>query len=94
MNTKQRAQLRSFANGIEAIVQVGKMGVTDQVIRQTDEALTARELVKCKTLETCALSVREACDAVCEAAGAEPVQIIGRVFVIYRQNKELNQYGI
>ncbi|MBQ2085159.1 MAG: YhbY family RNA-binding protein, partial [Oscillospiraceae bacterium] len=57
-------------------------------------ALVPRELIKVGVQENCPVSAREACGMVAEALGAEPVQVIGRKFVIYRRNKEINQYGI
>ncbi|MBP1555310.1 MAG: YhbY family RNA-binding protein [Oscillospiraceae bacterium] len=94
MDSNERAQLRSFANGIKACYYIGKDGVTDSVIAGIEEALVPRELIKVGVQENCPVSAREACGLVAEALGAEPVQVIGRKFVIYRRNKEINQYGI
>ncbi len=85
---KQRAQLRGMAMEIDTILQIGKSGVTEQVIRSADEALTARELIKGRVLEASLLTAREACDALAEACGAEGVQVIGSRFVLFRQNKK------
>lgn len=91
---KQRAFLRSAANGIESVCQIGKDGVEPNVLRSIDEALTKRELIKARVLENCELSAREAAQLVCARLGAEPVQVIGRRFVIYRRNPKINTYGI
>ena len=88
INSKQRAYLRSMANHIDTIVHVGKDGISENLVKQLDEALIARELVKCRTLENCALSTREACDALCSETGSEPVQVIGSRFTVYRENKK------
>ncbi len=86
MTSKQRAYLRGLANSLEAIVHVGKGGVGDTIVKQADDALTARELIKGKVLETAPETAREAAEQVAAAAGAEVVQVIGRVFVLYRRN--------
>ena len=89
MTSKQRAQLRALANPIDTLLHIGKSGVTDTVVQQTKDALSVRELVKGKVLENAPVTPREACDALCKALKAEPVQVIGSKFVIYRPNKDL-----
>lgn len=84
MTGKQRAYLRGLANGLETILYVGKGGLSENVIKQTDEALTARELVKGRVLEASLMTAAEACQALAEATGAEGVQSIGSRFVLYR----------
>lgn len=84
MTGKQRAYLRAQANGLETILYVGKGGITEAVVRQTDEALAARELIKGRVLEASLLTAREACDQLAEATGAEGIQAIGSRFVLYR----------
>ncbi len=86
LTSKQRAQLRSLASTEDTIVIVGKGGITENVIAQVSDALTARELVKGKVLESSLLSAREACEALAEACNAEQVQFIGSKFVLYRRN--------
>lgn len=88
MTGKQRAKLRAAANSYETILLVGKNGVTDEVVKQADEALSARELIKGKVHETCELTPREVCGELCEKLNAEPIQVIGTKFVIYRQNQD------
>lgn len=88
ISTKQRAFLRSMANGLSPVVHIGKGGVTDAVCEQAESALEARELIKCAVLETAETSAREACELLCKQLRAEPVQSIGRKFVIYRRNHE------
>ena len=88
LNSKQRAELRGMANTLEPIFQVGKGGVNDQLIRQVDETLEKRELIKITALETSPETSREAADKIAEAVGADVVQVIGRKFVLYRKSKE------
>ena len=84
MTGKQRAYLRGLANGLDTILYVGKGGLSENVIKQADEALTARELVKGRVLEASLMTAAEACQALAEATGAEGVQSIGSRFVLYR----------
>ena len=91
LTSKQRAQLRAQANSLDTTLMVGKDGVTDAVIAETDNQLTARELVKGKVLENAMLSPREVCDALCEATGADGVSVIGTKFVLYRFSEKLQQ---
>ncbi len=86
LTSKQRAQLRGLAMNEDTIVQVGKGGITENLIDSVNAALKARELVKGRVLENSMLSAREACDALCESCAAEPVQVIGTKFVIFKRN--------
>ena len=86
LTSKQRAQLRGLANSIDTIVHVGKDGLGDNLIKQADDALDARELIKCKVLENSMLTAREAADALARATRSEVVQVIGTKFVLYRQS--------
>ena len=70
----------------DTIIQIGKGGITDSVIASVAAALKARELVKGRVLENSMLSAREACDALCEACKADPVQVIGTKFVLFKRN--------
>ena len=86
ISSKQRAQLRGLAMNEDTIVQVGKAGITDSLIASVNAALAARELVKGRVLEASMLTAREACDALCQACQADPVQVIGTKFVIFKRN--------
>ncbi len=88
LTSKQRASLRAMANTLAPIFQIGKGGVTENIITEVDDALSARELIKLSILETCDVTAREASEQLCRAVRAEPVQCIGRKFVIYRKNRE------
>ncbi|MBQ9354080.1 MAG: ribosome assembly RNA-binding protein YhbY [Clostridia bacterium] len=88
LNSKQRAQLRAMANTYETIMQIGKSGVSDQSIKQIDDALNARELIKLRRLETAPETTRETAEFVAEKVGAYVVQVIGSKFVLYRPSKE------
>ena len=88
ITSKQRAYLRGLANGVTPILQIGKGGINDNFIKQVDDALEARELIKITVLETAFLDTRETCNFVAEKLGAEPVQAIGSKFVLYRQSRD------
>jgi RNA-binding protein len=88
LNSRQRAQLRGMANDYETILQVGKMGISENTIKQVDDALEARELIKMSVLETCPLTSREAADELAKAVRADVVQVIGRKFILYRQSRD------
>ena len=91
LTSKERAELRAQANSLETTLMVGKDGVTDAVIAEADNQLTARELVKGKVLENAMLTPREVCDAICEATGADGVSVIGTKFVLYRFSEKLQE---
>ena len=86
LTSKQRAQLRGLANGIDTILHVGKDGPGDNLIKQADDALEARELIKGRVLENSMLTAREAAEALAQATRSEVVQVIGTKFVLYRQS--------
>lgn len=88
LNSKQRSYLRALGNSIEPIILIGKEGVSQGIINGAEEALEARELLKVSILKNSLLDAREACSELCEATGADPVQVIGNKFIIYRKSKE------
>ena len=84
MTSKQRAYLKGLANSEQVILTVGKDGVGPQVIKQADDALQAREIIKMRCLDNSALSVKEAAAQIARMCGADVVQTIGSVAVLYR----------
>lgn len=85
LTSKQRAQLRGLANNIDTILHIGKDGIGDNLIRQADDALEARELIKGKVLENSMLSAREGAEKLARATRSQVVQVIGTKFVLYRE---------
>ena len=83
---KQRAYLRSIANTLTPITQIGKEGVTESFLEQLDGMLKTREIVKVTILDTAGLETKETANAVCEALRAEFVQAIGSKFTVYKRN--------
>ena len=95
MTGKERAQFRAKANHLEPLFQVGKGGMSDMLIKQTDDALRARELIKVKVLlESSPITPRETADELAKATGAEVIQVIGGVIVLYRESPELKEKAI
>ena len=85
LTSKQRAQLKGLANSIDTIIHVGKDGLGENLIRQADDALEARELIKGKVLENSMLSAREGAEELARATRSQVVQVIGTKFVLYRE---------
>ena len=87
LTSKQRAQLRGLANSIDTILHIGKDGIGENLIKQADDALEARELVKGKVLDNnTEYDARTAAEALAQATRSEVVQVIGTKFVLYRES--------
>ena len=84
---KQRATLRSMANTMEPIFQIGKDDLSDALIEAVASALEKRELIKLSILQTATVSAKEAAQAIAAETGADIVQCIGRRFVLYRESE-------
>lgn len=72
LSSKQRAYLRSLSNDLDVIVHIGKDGIGDNLVKQANDALEARELIKCRVLENSMLTAREACDELSALTRSEP----------------------
>ena len=88
ITTKQRAKLRSMANGLDSILHIGKGGITENVVKQAQDALLAHELIKVTVQKGSELGAREACEILAEKIEAQPVQCIGSKFVLYKKNEK------
>ena len=88
LTTKQRAYLRSLATGIDTIMQIGKGGVSDAMVKTVCDALQARELIKMKVLENSGEAVRDVAEQLASACGAIVVTVIGNKLVLYRQSDD------
>ena len=91
ITSKQRSYLKSLAHDLDPIVYIGKAGVTENVVKEIDTCLEARELVKVKLQEGCSLAPKDVANDLLEPLGAEFVQAIGRKFTLYRESKENKQ---
>lgn len=88
MTTKQRAKLRSMGSTMEPILHIGKDGINDNLVQQAWDVLEARELIKVTVQRNAPMDAREACEELCERTHAEPIQVIGSKFVIYRKARK------
>ena len=89
LTSKQRAYLRSLAVNEDTILMVGKSGMGPEVVKQADDALEKRELIKGRVLpETLPISPREAAEELAGKTDSEVVQVIGSKFVLYRRKKK------
>ena len=84
LTSKQRAQLRGMAANLDTIVHVGKDGIGDNRVKQVNDSLEARELIKGRVLENSMYTAREAAEELKVAARCEVVQVIGSKFVLFR----------
>ncbi len=85
---KQRSYLRGLANGIPSIFQVGKGGINENTVKQFEDALEARELIKATVLKNSDSEARGVCEEISSATGSEVVQVIGSKFVLYKESKK------
>ena len=85
---KQKGYLRSMGNEMDPILQVGKGGITESVITQTNEVLEVRELIKCRVLQNCSDEPKVVATELAEQVKADLVQVIGRNFLLFRQSMD------
>mgnify|MGYP001853503001 FL=1 len=88
MTSKQRAQLKAIAADTDAILQVGKGGVGETLVRQVADALKARELIKMTVLETTPAPAGQVAQELAAKTRAEVVQVIGRKIVLFKRNPQ------
>lgn len=88
LTSKQRAYLRSLSNDYETLFQVGKDGISEQLVKSVSDCLEARELIKLRVLESSGYTPMEAATEIAEKTGAEVVMTIGSKFILYRPSKE------
>lgn len=88
ITSKQRAYLRGLATNLPAIMQVGKSGLTDNMLKTFSDALEAKELIKLHVLENSGDSPRAVLDMLAEKLGAESVAVTGRKIVLYRASSK------
>lgn len=94
LSGKQRSYLRGKANNLNPYVHIGKEGINESVYNKIDEVLDDHELVKIRILDNSLEDINETTEIICENMGADLVQIIGNVFVIYRKNLEEPKYEL
>ena len=94
LTSKQRAQLRGIAAGEDTIIHIGKDGIGDNLIKQVNDALQARELIKGRVLDNSMYTAREAAEELKTATHSEVVQVIGSKFVLYRMQRDKDKRKI
>lgn len=93
ITSKQRAWLRGQANSLKPLLQIGKDGFSDEIVRHADDLLRTRELVKISIQKAAEETPRELADKLSERLGADVVQVLGRKIVLYRHSKQLAEKG-
>lgn len=86
MTSKQRAYLRSMANSYDTIFQIGKGVISHNMLKQINDALEARELIKLRVLNNSEYTSSEAANIIAQAVNAEVVQVIGTRFILYKES--------
>lgn len=86
LTSKERAYLRGLANTEKAIMQIGKDGIGENLIKTVSDALEARELIKLTVLENCNYTPKEAANELAEAVNAEVCGVVGRKIILYRES--------
>lgn len=88
ITSKQRAYLRSMATNLPAIMQIGKGGLNENMLKTFSDALEARELIKLHVLENSGEDPKSFVNELAAALGAEPVGAVGRKIILYRASEK------
>jgi RNA-binding protein len=88
ISSKQRAYLRSLSNDLPAIMQIGKGGLSENLLKTFSDALEARELIKLHVLENSGETPKDMIRMLADALGAEPVSVVGKKIVLYRASEK------
>lgn len=86
LTSKQRAFLRGIASTEDTIFQIGKGGISDALIKQVNDAIKAREIVKIKVLDNSGYTAKQAAEELALKTETEVVQVIGNKLVLYKRN--------
>lgn len=88
LNSKQRAFLKNLGAKIQPIFQIGKNEISDNMVNQISDALTAHELIKVSVLENSPYTSREAADIMAEKTNSDVVLVVGNRFLLYRETQD------
>lgn len=94
LSGKARSFLRSKGHKLDPLLQVGKDGLSESTVEKAEELLTDHELIKIRVLDNNQLSAREAADGLAAELGAEVIQVIGNVALLYRENPEISAFNL
>jgi len=94
MTSKQRAYLRKMSNQMDSIFNVGKNGISDELIIAIDDALKNRELIKIGVLDNIDISVKDIAEEISSKTSSETVIVLGRKIVLYRKNPKIGKYKV
>lgn len=86
ITTKQRAHLRGLGNALDPVMQIGKEGISENVLTSINLLLEARELVKIKVLKNCDDDTKTIANSIADEIGADVVQVIGNIFILYKKS--------
>lgn len=86
ITTKQRAFLRALGNSLDPVMQIGKEGLSENSISAIEQLLQARELAKFKVLNNCDSDAKTLANDIAQKIGAEVVQSIGNIFILYKKS--------
>ena len=88
MTSKQRSYLKSLANSLDPIIQIGKSSLTPEVTQAVSEAFNTRELIKLAVLKNCADDPRAIAEMLAERTHSQVVQVIGKKIILYKESKD------
>ncbi|MBQ8583150.1 MAG: ribosome assembly RNA-binding protein YhbY [Clostridia bacterium] len=94
LTSKQRAALRALSQSLDTIFQIGKGGITEELCRQLENALEARELIKARVLDNSGYTAKEAAAVIAEAIDCDVVSCVGTRFVLYKPSKKKKKIEI
>jgi RNA-binding protein len=92
MTSKERAYLRGLANGIDAIFQVGKNGISENLVKQISDALEARELIKITVLENSPDTINEVAKEISEKTNSQLIQVMGSKITLFKKRKKKSKF--
>jgi len=94
LSGKQRSYLRGEANEFDPVIHIGKDGISESVLEQVEELLEIHELIKGRVLDNAPQGVKDNAYELAEKTNSEVVQVIGNVFIIFRQDPDESNYNV
>ena len=94
LTSKQRAYLKGLAHEMNAILHIGKTGISPELTMAVEEALAARELIKIDVLNNCAVPIGEAAETISQRTRSELVQVIGKKIILYKKSRDPQKKSI